>query len=137
MSDESRRERRPPMMPEEFRPATVFDYVMFAVTFVVALAMTAPLTIAAWRTWSPSGPSMTAVYTAAWNFGVWMLPLLRVMLNWRSAVLGGVQNHSYLVRKFWHVQIVIVLAATMLLVSFAVLLKVLCAPFGIFGEAMA
>ncbi|MDZ4688761.1 MAG: hypothetical protein SH850_27115 [Planctomycetaceae bacterium] len=123
------RDRRPPLLPEEFRPATLFDYIMFSATFVVALAMTVPLTMAAWRTWSPSGPSLTAVYTAAWNFGVWMLPLLRVMLNWRSAVLGGVQNHSYLVRKFWHVQIVIVMLGTALVLALAILLRVLCMPF--------
>jgi hypothetical protein len=131
MPDTPSSTRRTPLPPEEFRPAHGGDYVLICVSLLLAGVMTAPTVLAMWKGATNGEVSLVLVIAAAWNTLVWLLPVLRGLLNWRIAVLAGISEHSYLVRLFWRTQMLLVGIFFALALPLVVLIKTVCGPVGL------
>jgi hypothetical protein len=129
---EERPPSRTPLPPEEYRPATVVDGVMFTISLLLATTVTLPVICRTLpQLWNGRPVSFSLVVVSTWSGCVWLVPLLRAMLNYRGGVWAGVTNHSYLLRKYWQAQILILLVVGMLVSPLIVLLFSLCGPTGL------
>jgi hypothetical protein len=126
-STDSPRSRRPTSLPpEEFRPATWVDCLLFAVSVVVSSTFSAAIVyrmIETKQTGSLSGPRGLAAF---WAVMIWLVPAVRVLFNWRMAASAGLTDHTYTIRMWWHVQLMLSVLATLVVMSFLLLLRALC-----------
>jgi hypothetical protein len=72
---------------------------------------------------------MVALLAMTWNALVWLIPLMRGLLNWRVAILAGIHDHSYLLRLFWQTQLLLIVIVTALILPFVVLIRTVCGAF--------
>lgn len=128
MSDDPPPPSRIPLPPEDFQPATAFDYFLLIVSLLLATAMTLVVLAAMLRSQTRQEPTGWLITAMIWNALAWLVPTLRVLLNWRVGMLADIDDRSYLVRKFWQVQLLMTLIVVGVIGPFVILLWAACGP---------
>lgn len=91
-----------------FKPPGAGDYLLLAVTLLLAIAATAYPTYAAaeWLFFRGFGGGLYLL--SLWNFWIWGLPIIVAAKRYHVGVMAGITEHRYLIRVFARAQLVTV-----------------------------
>ncbi|MBI1348391.1 hypothetical protein GC163_19130 [bacterium] len=96
-----------PNYEKRFAPAKAKDYIGFGLFAIISLAYTLPYSFStANNLWNGYVLPSQLISLSLWLGWIWGIPTAAALYEWRLGALAGVDRHTYMIRRFWHIQAV-------------------------------